>query len=104
MPKSDDVPVQHTPKHLEDDNVFDRRHPAASAFAVAQPAAGVVADDVAEKGQNLRDGETATEANKTFSDQKEVLEKQHEESLKAAAPVVAPTKVEGDKAVPAKKS
>lgn len=93
----DNRPVQHTPKHLQGDNdVFDRRHPAASAFAPAQPGAGVVADDVEEAGQNLAGGEKASDAEGTFSDQKEVLEKQHEDSLRKA--VVEPVRVdvEGD--------
>lgn len=82
---ADDRPVQHTPKHLTDEKVFDRRHPAASAFAVAQPAAGVVADDVEEKGQNLRGGPTATQAEGEYSDQKEVLAEQHDRNLRTAA-------------------
>ena len=83
------APVQHTPKHLEGDGVFDEKHPAASAFAPAQPGAGVVADDVEEKGQNLTGAPTASEASKTFADQKEVLAAQHIESLQAG--VAAPT-------------
>lgn len=80
---ADERPVQHTPKHLEKDaDVFDPRHPAASAFAVAQPAAGVVADDVEEKGQNLRGGPTAQEASGTYADQREVLAEQHRDTLR----------------------
>lgn len=93
-----DKPVQHTPKHLEEGAVFDPKHPAASAFAPAQPAAGVVADDVEEKGQNLAGGPTASAAGGTFSDQKEVLAEQHKSTL--AAPSPAPS---GDQAT-AKKS
>lgn len=98
--KNDPVVVQHTPKHLEGE-VFDPRHPAASAFAPLQPAAGVVADDVEDKGQNAAGGEKASDAEKTHSDQKEVLEQQHQDSL--AAPVVEVPKVEGDAAKPAPK-
>lgn len=89
-----DKPVQHTPKHLEGE-VFDRRHPAASAFAPAQPAAGVVADDVEEKGQNLAGGETASSAERTFSDQKEKLAEQHAENLSAQVAAPAPVEVKG---------
>lgn len=82
---ADERPVQHTPKHLEKDaDVFDTRHPAASAFAPAQPAAGVVADDVEDKGQNLRGGPTASAASGEYSDQKEVLAQQHQDSLRAS--------------------
>jgi hypothetical protein len=103
--KKDDVVVQHTPAHLEGE-VFDPRHPAASAFAPAQPAAGVVANDVEEKGQNLAGGPKADDAEKTFSDQKEVLAEQHQESLKAQAVAPAAIKVDDDKktAAPAKSS
>jgi hypothetical protein len=86
-----DKPVQHTPKHLEGD-VFDRRHPAASAFAPLQPAAGVVADDVEEKGQNLAGGEKASAAERTYADQGEKLVKQHAESLRAAVAPAAEAK------------
>lgn len=79
-----DKPVQHTPKHLDNDSTFDSRHPAASAFAPAQPAAGVVADDVPEKGQNLAGGPVAEKAETTFSDQKDVLAEQHEANLRVA--------------------
>lgn len=98
---SDDRPVQHTPKHLQaDSGVFDPRHPAASAFAVAQPGAGVVADDVEEKGQNQGGGPTASDAAGTFSDQREVLAKQHEDNLKAASggPAAPSPVVDGDSA------
>lgn len=100
---SDDRPVQHTPKHLEKGSgVFDPRHPAASAFAVAQPAAGVVADDVPEKGQNLRGGPAATEAESEYSDQREVLAKQHDETLRLKSGVgeVTAHEVDGDQARP----
>lgn len=105
MTDKKDATVQHTPVHLRDDaEVFDRRHPAASAFAPLQPAAGVVADDVEERGQNLRGGEKASEAEKTYSDTGEKLEEQHQESLRAAvAPVPTPAKVEGDSAKPVAK-
>lgn len=83
-----DAPVQHTPKHLEGDGVFDPRHPAASAFAVAQPAAGVVADDVEDRGQNLGGGPSASQAAGQYSDQREVLAKQHAETLRATSGVV----------------
>lgn len=97
--RSEQPPVQHTPKHLEGD-VFDRRHPAASPFAPAQPAAGVVADDVEERGQNLAGGEKASDAAGTFSDQKEVLAEQHEANIRAAAAPPGAMKVEGGKATP----
>lgn len=106
MPKSDDRPVQHTPVHLRGE-VFDERHPAASAFAPLQPAAGVVADDVEERGQNLRGGPTASDANKEHAGQKELLREQHAASLRAAAGLTEPNaaaKVEGDQAKPAKSS
>lgn len=91
-------PVQHTPKHLEDDAVFDKRHPAASAFAPVQPGAGVVADDAEERGQNEAGGEKASDAESTYSDQKEVLEQKHQDSLQAAAAPAAEVTVEDDKA------
>lgn len=85
---SDDRPVQHTPKHLEKESgVFDPRHPAASPFAVAQPAAGVVADDVEERGQNLRGGKAASEAASEYGDQREVLARQHAETLRRVSGV-----------------
>lgn len=84
---SDDRPVQHTPKHLVDKDVFDSRHPAASSFAVAQPAAGVVADDVEERGQNLRGGQKASDAQDEYSDQKEVLAEQHADTLRRTSGV-----------------
>ena len=80
----DQPPVQHTPKHLEGE-VFDSRHPAASAFAPAQPAAGVVANDADDRGQNLAGTPKADDAEQQFSDQKEVLAKQHEANLVAAS-------------------
>lgn len=93
---ADERPIQHTPKHLEEGGVFDPRHPAASAFAPAQPAAGVVADDVEEKGQNLQGGPVASEAQEQYSDQKEVLLEQHERNLRTAAGATpATTTVEG---------
>lgn len=67
-------PVQHTPVHLNDPNVSDKRHPAASSFAPVQPGAGVVADDVEEKGQNLAGGPTASEAEKKYNAGDEVVE------------------------------
>ena len=77
-----DAPIQHTPKHLVDDEVFDKRHPAASSFAPLQPAAGVVADDVEEKGQNLRGGPTASEAHRANFDQREKLVENYERDLR----------------------
>lgn len=104
---ADEKPVQHTPKHVEG-GVFDARHPAASAFAPAQPGAGVVSDDAADKGQNLAGGPTASEASETFSDQKDVLAEQHQENLKVAAGVDAAEPVKVDEkagtAKPADKS
>lgn len=97
-----DKPVQHTPKHLESKDV-DSRHPAASNFAPLQPAAGVVADDVEERGQNLNGGPKASAAHKQHSDQPQKLARQHEGDLRDATAAPAPAKVEGDKAVPAKK-
>ena len=99
-----DKPVQHTPKHLEKDAaVFDSRHPAASSFAPLQPAAGVVADDADERGQNLRGGPKAEVAHKANLDQKDKLVENYTRDLTAAAgPAPAPAKVEGDKATPAK--
>lgn len=104
--KGDQPPVQHTPKHLEGDSeVFDSRHPAASAFAPVQPGAGVVSDDADEKGQNLAGGEKASDAEKTYSDQKEVLAEQHNESLQAAVVAPAASNVGDDgSATPAKKT
>lgn len=106
MPKkSDDRPIQHTPVHLrEDSEVFDKRHPAASSFAPLQPAAGVVADDVEEKGQNLAGGQPASAAHKANLDQIQKLEEQHRESLKASVPTAPAAQVKGDKATPAKSS
>lgn len=97
-----DKPVQHTPKHLQGD-VFDERHPAASAFAPVQPAAGVVADDVEEKGQNLGGGEKASDAEKTYSDQGDKLAAQHEASLRAAVQPAQVAEVKGDSASAPKK-
>lgn len=70
-----DKPVQHTPVHLRPDTpeVFDSRHPAASAFAPVQPGAGVVAEDVEEKGQNLAGGPKASDAEKQYSATDEVV-------------------------------
>lgn len=104
--RDDDVVIQHTPKHLEDDTVFDKRHPAASSFAPMQPAAGVVADDVEERGQNLGGGQTASEAHKANLDQVDKLEEQQREDLRlksgvAPAPAV---EVKGDAAKPAGKA
>jgi hypothetical protein len=96
-----DVPVQHTPKHLEGD-VFDARHPAASAFAPLQPAAGVVADDVEERGQNLAGGPKASVAEKEHKDQGEELLKQHEASLRATVTTAPTANVEGSQATPVK--
>jgi hypothetical protein len=97
-----DKPVQHTPKHLEQTKVVvvDARHPAASAFAPLQPAADVVADDVEERGQNLRGGPKASAAQKTYKDQPQKLVEQREASPRTAAPVAA-GEVEGDTAKPA---
>lgn len=69
-----DKPTQHTPVHLTDETVTDKKHPAASSFAPVQPGAGVVADDADEKGQNLAGGPTATEAEKKYSEGDEVVE------------------------------
>lgn len=102
MPKRDNRPVQHTPVHLKSGEVFDQRHPAASSFAPLQPAAGVVADDVQERGQNLRGGPTASQAHKDNLDQTEKLVEQHTESLRAASTTAPAVNVEGDKATPAK--
>lgn len=103
--KAEGKPVQHTPVHLrEGADVFDPRHPAASAFAPVQPAAGVVADDVEEQGQNLAGGPTASEAEGTYADQKEVLKQRHEDQLKVGAGVTpdGPSlKVDGGAAKPA---
>lgn len=94
--KEDERVVQHTPVHLRGD-VFDERHPAASSFAPAQPAAGVVADDADERGQNLNGGEKAEAAEKTWKDQKEVLKANFEHDRQVAVPApAAPAKVEGD--------
>lgn len=76
-----DKPVQHVPVHLRDGGPADKRHPAASAFAPLQPAAGVVADDVEEKGQNLAGGPTASEAEKRYADVPERLVVEHYEKL-----------------------
>lgn len=102
----DNKPVQHTPKHLQEGSeVFDSRHPAASAFAPAQPGAGVVANDVEERGQNLAGGQKADDAESAFSDQKEVLAEQHQVNLQTAAGVSPdPVNIDGDKATPAKKT
>ena len=78
-------PVQHKPKHLEGE-VADPRHPAASSFAPLQPAAGVVADDVEEKGQNLRGGETASDAEKRYKDVPSKLVDEHYENLRVDVP------------------
>lgn len=98
-----DKPIQHTPKHLQDGDVFDRRHPAASSFAPLQPAAGVVADDVEERGQNLNGGPKAEVAQKEHEDQREKLVENYERDLreKAGVPAGAPVKLEGDTAKPA---
>src|SRR5215207_2892142 len=97
------APVQHTPKHLEGD-VIDKRHPAASAFAPLQPAAGVVANDVVERGQNLAGGQKADDAEAANKDQPEKLAAQYEESLRVGAGVstAAAANVEGDKATAVK--
>ena len=102
--QKDDRVVQHEPVHLRDGEVFDERHPAASSFAVAQPAAGVVADDADERGQNLNGGEKAEVAQETWKDQKEVLKENFRNDQLAAVPVPGPTpKVDGDSAKAAKK-
>lgn len=92
-----DKPTQHTPVHLTDPTVTDKRHPAASSFAPVQPGAGVVADDVEEKGQNLAGGPTASEAEKKFNADDEVV-KAHQG---AAAP--ASTEAGGEPKKPAPK-
>lgn len=80
---ADEKPVQHTPAHQADDaKLFDPRHPAASAFAVAQPGAGVVANDVEERGQNLQGGTKADDAEEEYSDQRDVLAEQHNKTLR----------------------
>src|SRR5829696_8230461 len=87
---ADERPIQHTPKHLQKDaNVFDPRHPAASAFAPAQPGAGVVADDVEERGQNLLGAPTASQAQETYSDQRDVLAERHQQTLREKSGVAA---------------
>ena len=74
MSESKSKPVQHTPVHQrEDANLADSRHPAASSFAPVQPGAGVVADDAEEKGQNLAGGPKASDAEKKFSPDDEVV-------------------------------
>ena len=70
---ADDKPTQHTPVHLTDPLVTDRKHPAASSFAPVQPGAGVVADDVEEKGQNLTGAPTASQAEKKYNADDEVV-------------------------------
>jgi hypothetical protein len=96
-------PVQHTPAHVG--NVVDERHPAASAFAPLQPAAGVVADDVDERGQNLAKGPKASQAEKDHQDQPEKLAQAHADTLRTTATTSAPTaNVEGTEAKPAKSS
>ena len=102
MAKTEKLPVQHTPKHLEDGEVFDPRHPAASSFAPLQPAAGVVADDVEERGQNLAGGQKASAAHAANFDQREKLQEQYTESLEVTSTTGPPANVEGDKATPAK--
>lgn len=100
---TDDRVIQHTPVHLRGD-VFDERHPAASPFAVAQPAAGVVSDDADERGQNLQGGEKAEVARETWKDQKEVLKENYQRDLRAGNPEpVKQLKVDGD-SVKAEKS
>lgn len=96
---TDDRTIQHIPVHQQNaDEMFDPRHPAASSFAVAQPAAGVVANDVEERGQNLAGGQKADDAEKTFSDQRDVLLENYKRDLRNANPASAePPKVEGDK-------
>jgi hypothetical protein len=86
-------PAQHTPVHLRGD-VFDPKHPAASAFATEQPGAGVVADDADELGQNDAGGEKASDAESTYADQKEVLEQRHEDALQAAVAPAPEVKAE----------
>lgn len=70
---AEDKPRQHTPVHLNDPNVSDKRHPAASSFAPVQPGAGVVADDADEKGQNLAGGQKASDAEKQYNSDDEVI-------------------------------
>jgi hypothetical protein len=90
-----DQPIQHTPVHQRGD-VFDPRHPAASAFAVAQPGAGVVSDDAHEKGQNLAGGPPAAEAEQTYADQREVLVENYDRDLRAATGNGAPAGTSDD--------
>ncbi len=93
-------PVQHTPAHVG--NVVDERHPAASAFAPLQPAAGVVADDAEERDQNLAGGPKASAAEKTYKDQPAKLRKQHEATLQSTVTVAPSANIDGDQATPAK--
>jgi hypothetical protein len=69
-----DKPTQHTPVHLTDPLVTDKKHPAASSFAPVQPGAGVVADDADEKGQNLAGGQKASDAEKQYNAGDKVVE------------------------------
>lgn len=69
-----DKPTQHTPIHLSDPTVTDKKHPAASSFAPVQPGAGVVADDADEKGQNLAGGPKASDAEKQYNPGDAVIE------------------------------
>jgi hypothetical protein len=96
-----DKPVQHKPKHL-DGPVADPRHPAASAFAPLQPAAGVVADDADEKGQNLAGGPKASDAEKTYADQPEKLAERHY-AARTPASTEAPVPAAPEPAKPAAK-
>lgn len=102
MPKSD-PPVQDPATYGVSDAV-DPLHPAASAFAPLQPAAGVVSDDADERGQNLAGGPTASEAEKQHKDQPEKLRAQFDESQRAGVTAAPTAVVDGDEAKPAPKN
>lgn len=103
-PENADVVIQHTPVHVNDETVFDPRHPAASAFAPAQPAMGVVSDDADDKGQNLAGGPKASEANAALAGEVvDNLAADHKATLaeKAGVEPTVTVNVEGDTAKPA---
>ena len=60
QPEGDNVPHVHPPEHPDS---------PASTFAPFQPAAGVVADDAAEKGQNVAGGPAASDATDQYKDE-----------------------------------
>lgn len=92
-------PGEHRPVHIPDDPSQQRQgeepmphtlppedpDSPASTFAPVQPAAGVVADDVEAKGQNLAGGPTAAAATKKGLGS-DYAEKQTEANEKADAP------------------